>query len=318
MTPAISLVLFLIAQDPLTQGLEQFHRGDYLGAQQSLRAAGDNPRAKVFLSLARAAIGECDAVRADLLTAFRGQSDPDLKRASGIGFVQCATNTDAYPVLQELRAAFPDDPDVLYLNARFFLRGWNDTVYAMFQRAPSSYRVNEISAEIFELQGRYPEAEAEYRKAIAKNPAALNVHFRLGRALVLQSKLQEAVPEFEAELKLNPRDAVAEYQIGQIQSSEAHLTKALQLDPNFVEAAIALAKIRMEQKHYSEAIELLERAVRLNPKSETAHYNLMLAYRNAGRTTDAQREKVEFERLQQPPAGEFTEFLKKLGEKPKQ
>lgn len=328
MTPAISLALLLFAQqDPLVLGLEQFQRGEYLAAQKSLRAAGESSRARVFLALARAATGECDAVREPLLSGFRQERDADLRRAAGIGFVQCALSRDqpaeAFPVLQELRTAFPDDADVLYLNARLYMRGWNDTVYAMFQRTPSSYRVNQVSAEIFEMQGRYPEAEAEYRKAIAKNGAAVNLHFRLGRALVLQSKFDEALTEFQAELRLNPRDAVAEYQVGQLllnrserEAAEAHVALALQLDPQFVEAAIAMGKMRMEQKRYTEAVELLERAVKLNAKSETAHYNLMLAYRNAGRAADAQREKAELEKLQQPPAGEFTEFLKKLGEKP--
>ena len=45
----------------------------------------------------------------------------------------------------------------------------------------------------------------------------------------------------------------------------------------------------------------------------------MLAYRNAGRTADAQREKAIIDKLTRPPEGEFTDFLKKLGEKaPKQ
>lgn len=328
MTPAISLALLLFApQDHLVQGLEQFHRGDYMAAQRSLEAAGNTPRARVFLALARAATGECDAVRESLLSEFHTQSDRELKRAAGLGFAQCALAkdrpADAFPVLQELRAAFPDDADVLYLNARLYMKGWNDTVYAMFQKTPSSFRVNQVSAEIFEMQGRYPEAESEYRKALAKNAAALNLHFRLGRVLVLQSKFSEAQAEFEAELKLNPNDAVAEYQVGQIllarqerDSAELHVAKALSLDANFLEAAIALGKLRLDQKRYIEAVDLLERSVKLNPKSETAHYNLMLAYRNAGRTTDAQREKQELEKLQQPPAGEFTEFLKKLGEKP--
>jgi DNA-binding SARP family transcriptional activator len=73
--------------------------------------------------------------------------------------------------------------------------------------------------------------------------------------------------------------------------------------------------MRADAKRYDEAIQLLERAVRLQPQNEAAHYNLMLAYRNAGRTADALREKAEIDKLQRPPAGEFTEFLKKLGEK---
>ena len=42
----------------------------------------------------------------------------------------------------------------------------------------------------------------------------------------------------------------------------------------------------------------------------------MLAYRNAGRLEDARREKAILDAIQKPPEGEFTDFLKKLGEKP--
>jgi tetratricopeptide (TPR) repeat protein len=74
-----------------------------------------------------------------------------------------------------------------------------------------------------------------------------------------------------------------------------------------------------DARKYGEAIGLLERAVKLQPSSESAHYGLMMAYRNAGRMDDAQREKALFDKLSRPPEGEFTEFLKKLGEKaPKQ
>ena len=104
------------------------------------------------------------------------------------------------------------------------MKAWNDAVFQMYQKTPASFRVNQLSGEIFEMQGRYQEAAAEYRKAIQKNPAALNLHFRLGRALLLQShdpaNLREARKEFEAELALNPRDAVAEYQVGQILLAE--------------------------------------------------------------------------------------------------
>jgi Flp pilus assembly protein TadD len=75
----------------------------------------------------------------------------------------------------------------------------------------------------------------------------------------------------------------------------------------------------MERKQYGDAATLLERVVRLQPSNESAHYSLMMAYRNAGRTADAAREQAALEKLRQAPEGEFTEFLKRLGEKaPKQ
>ena len=77
----------------------------------------------------------------------------------------------------------------------------------------------------------------------------------------------------------------------------------------------AVRTLRVAEKRNDDAIRLLSRAAELQPKSETAHYNLMLAYRNAGRPDDARKEKAIVNGLQKPPEGEFTDFLKKLGEK---
>ena len=205
----------------------------------------------------------------------------------------------------------------------FHLKAWNDTLYRMFKNTPGSYRVDQLSAEVFETQGKYGEAIAEYRRAIEKNPKAIDLHFRLGRALLLQSHdpaaLELARKEFAAELELNPYDAVAEYQVAQILTAQLkgaeagpHFERALELRPDFPEALVAVAKLRTGAKRYPEAVELLERAVALQPKGEAAHYNLMMAYRNAGRAADARREQDVVDALRKPPEGEFTDFLKRL------
>jgi tetratricopeptide (TPR) repeat protein len=320
--------------DPVAEGIEEFHRGEYQVAQASLEQAlkikPADPYARTFLALARAATGGCATATSALAEAFAKNSDADLRRLAGLALAQCHLSRghldEALPVVIALEKEFPADPDVLYETAKVHMRAWNDAVYRMFQNAPASYRVNQISGEIFEIQARYPEAVAEYRKAISKNPTALNLHFRLGRALLLESHspevLAEARKEFEAELKLNPQDAVVEYEIGQILLTEnkpaeagPHLERAVARSPDFPEALISLAKMRADSKKYADAIRLLEHAVELQPLNESAHYNLMLAYRNAGRGDDALREKAAIDKLQRPPRGEFTEFLKKLGEK---
>jgi tetratricopeptide (TPR) repeat protein len=322
------------AQDPVAQGIEEFHQGKYAAAkitlEQALKQKPGDAHARTFLALARAATGGCDTAAADLANIFAQSKDADLRRLAGLALTQCHLARNRYdlalPVVLELEKQFPNDADVLYEAAKLHMKAWNDVVFQMFERTPASYRVNQVSAEIFEVQGRYAEAAAEYRKAIEKNPAAVNLHFRLGRALLMQSHapqtLAQARHEFEAELKLNPADAAAEYEIGQILLAEnkprdaaPRFERALAMSPDFGEALLAVAKVRADAKRYDEAIPLLERAVRLQPKNEAAHYNLMLAYRNAGRAADALREKEEIDRLQRPPAGEFTEFLKKLGEK---
>jgi tetratricopeptide (TPR) repeat protein len=323
------------AQDEaLQKGIAEFNRGQYAAAQTWLEKASDGPQRRTFLALTQAATGHCDTARDSLAGQFEKDGASELGRLAGLALTQCLIGAGDYdlpiPVLARLRALHPADADVLYQCARLHMKAWNDALYEMFRKTPNSYRVNQISAEIFEIQNRYAEASAEYRKAIEKNPAALNLHFRLGRALLLEShspdNLAQARREFEAEMALNPTDAVAEYEAGQVllvtqEAGEAmqRFERAVALNPNFPEALQALAKARMEAKQYSEAIGLLQNVVRLQPANESAHYSLMLAYRNAGRTEEAAREQAELDKLQKSPQGEFTDFLKRLGEKaPKQ
>ena len=63
------------------------------------------------------------------------------------------------------------------------------------------------------------------------------------------------------------------------------------------------------------SIPLLERVVGMEPNNEAAHYSLMLAYRNSGQMDKARREQQELQKLQHPPEGEFSDFLKRLGER---
>jgi tetratricopeptide (TPR) repeat protein len=322
------LAPFLFAQtNSIADGIAAFHRGDYQSARLILERAPEDPQAKFFLALIKAGTGDCDSAVAQLTAEF---ATGENRRLAGLALAQCQIATkhlaEAGPTIAALEKQFPSDPDVLYIAANYHMKAWNEAIYSLYRSAPSSYRVDQLSAEVFETQGKYAEAIEEYRKAIAKNPKAINLHYRLARALLQQSHdpavLDQARREFEAELLLNPSDAVAEYQVGQLliaqqKASEAaaHLERAAQLRPDFPEALIAVAKLRSDAKRYPDAIALLERAVNLQPRNESAHYNLMIAYRNTGRAADALREKTELEKLQKPPEGEFTDFLKRLGEK---
>lgn len=319
--------------DSLTIGIEQFHHGQYAAAQKTLEQAPLSERRTTFLALSRAASGRCDSAGAELTTQFEKNTDRELRRLAGLGLVQCQIAHNqlgaAAETANRLQSLYPSDADVLYQLAKVHRLAWNDAVFQMFQKTPSSFRVNQLSAEILEIDGKYGEAAAEYRKAIAKSPSSLNLHFRLGRAVLLQSHepaaLSEARKEFEAELALNSSDAAAEFQVGQILMAEQRnaeaaerFDRALKLNPDFAEAAVVLAKLRLQEKKTPEAIQLLEHAVQLQPKNEAARYSLMLAYRNAGRTDEASKQKIELEKLQKPPEGEFSDFLKRLGDKPKQ
>jgi tetratricopeptide (TPR) repeat protein len=125
--------------------------------------------------------------------------------------------------------------------------------------------------------------------------------------------------EFESELKLNPSDAAAEYHVRQIllaqqkaQEAGKSYERALALSAKFARALLALGKLRFDEKRFSESIALLQQAAALLPKSEAAQFALMIAYRNSGKTDEALRAKETLEKLQGPPEGEFTDFLRRL------
>ncbi|HMD69767.1 MAG TPA: tetratricopeptide repeat protein, partial [Bryobacteraceae bacterium] len=265
------------ADTPTEQGVAAFQEGRYLEAsrllQDALVADPRDEHARTFLALARAATGHCAEAVADLADGFQKSANPDLARLSGLALAQCFIAREetgqALPIAAQLEARFPGDADVLYLCAHVHMRAFNDATRRMFAGTPASYRVNQLSAEIFETQNKFAEAAAEYRKAIEKNPRALNLHFRLGRAILLESHSPEALAkaqaEFEAELALNAGDAAAEFQIGQIHNASGragealrHFQKALDLSPDFPEAALAVGRIRVQAKQYAEAILLFE------------------------------------------------------------
>jgi len=322
------------ADPPVEQGVAAFQHGRYSEArrllQEALKSDPHDEHARAFLALTDAATGHCRDAGPALADRFQHSASPDLARLAGLALVQCLVTEGetaaAVPLVEQLQAKYPDDADALYLAARVHMKAFNDATRRMFEKTPSSYRVNQLSAEIFETQNKFAEAAAEYRKAIAKNPQALNLHFRLGRAILLQShgpeSLAPARKEFEAELALNAEDAAAEFQIGQILNSEAkpeealpYFQKALALSPDFAEAALAAGRIRVQAKQFAGAIPLLEHVVALQPANEPAHYSLMIAYRNSGQMDKARTEQQVLQKLQHPPEGEFTDFLKRLGEK---
>src|SRR5262249_4935929 len=113
----------------LARGVYLFQLGRFVAARQGLEPLGADPRAETFLLLSRAAMGECATVTPDLRSRFEAVGDARLRRFAGLGAAQCAIASgdieSAAALLNRLRDAFPADADVLYLSARFHLKGWN-------------------------------------------------------------------------------------------------------------------------------------------------------------------------------------------------
>ncbi len=317
------------AEALLEEGVAQFQNGKYPAALDTftevLKLSPADARAIAYQQLTRAVLGDCSRTINELVLQAKRNPDRDLKRQSGIYAVRClAARNDfpeALPLLADLLNQYPGDADVIYEAAETFNRAYNYSVYDMFRRDPSAYQANQLSARILEAQGRFADAVTQLKTAIDKSPNALLLHEQLGRLLLREpsspESLENARLAFEAELTLNPQNALAQYELGQVLVSEkkpddaaACFEKALQLRPMFTDDMVALARVRHERKQPEAALKLLQKALQISPASESARIELIRTYQEMGKTKDAQREQAELDKQKKAAANDGLDRLR--------
>ena len=273
--------------------------------RQALKLKPTLTAPRYFLGLSLAGSGQCGEALPYLEKNYPGLPDPQLKRAIGLDAVRCAMATNqadkAVDFLRWLSRDFPDDPDVLYLGATLYSELSTRASQRLLHTAPGSIQAHQFNAEVLEIQGKVTDALEEYRKVLSLDAHRPGIHYRLGRLLLAGERgpttLEEARQEFEAELQLDPANAAAEYELGEMarqarQWNEAieRFRRAAQLDPEFAEALIGLGKSLVSANRAAEAVAPLEAAVKLAPDNPVAHYQLSFAYRRLGREEEAKRE----------------------------
>ncbi|HUO34366.1 MAG TPA: tetratricopeptide repeat protein [Candidatus Acidoferrum sp.] len=232
-------------------------------------------------------------------------ADKDVERRAGLATVRCAMMLDqtetAVDALLMLNRDFPRDPEVLYVTTHAYSDLSTRASLRLAQEAPGSYQALELNAEALELQGKWDQAEEQYKKILAKNPNLPGIHFRLARLILSRSPTpttpDDARKELEAELKIDPNNADAEYILGELareqqQYDEAivHFERAAKLMPNFAAALRGLGMSLNSTGKYAEAVAPLERYVKMAPGDPAGHYQLAIAYARSGRKDEAERQ----------------------------
>jgi tetratricopeptide (TPR) repeat protein len=233
-------------------------------------------------------------------------TDKELQKRAGLDGIRCATllqqSNQLLDFARILSQQFPRDPEVLYVLVHAYSDLSTRAAQELAHTAPNSIPSLEMDAEANEVQGKWDQAEKDYKKILEENPRYPGIHFRLARLILSKpnppSDFQEqAKKELQQELEIDPANAGAEYVMGELARQSAdfpgavqHFTKATQLDPNFADAFLGLGISLLTEKNYSEAVAPLEKAAKLQPGNPAAHYNLATAYARTGRKEDAQRE----------------------------
>lgn len=248
--------------------------------------------------------GHCREALA-LLRASPHVQDKDVRKKAGLASVKCALPLGdmeaAVNALLMLHRDFPHDPEVLYITTHAYSDLATRASEELATTAPKSTQALELSAEADEMQGKWDDAARAYREILAKNPSQPGIHFRLGRIILSEpptaSTPADARKEFEAELKIDPTNAAAEYVLGELAGQAQdwggaanHFSRATAADAGFVDAYRGLGMALNSAGKFSEAIGPLEKYVKMQPADPAGHYQLAIAYARTGRKEDAQRE----------------------------
>jgi len=323
--PALAIPEFqaAVAIDPTSVdaqanlGVLLFFQGKAAESIPHFRAAleGQPGLAKIqgLLGMAESRTLDFANARKDMEAALPSIPDPRFQMQLGLELVGLETGSGdlekAAGVIEQLRKAAPDNPEVLYAAYRTYTDLAGESMLALSLAAPDSAQMHQLLAHEDSRQGNTNGAIAQYRKAIAVNPHLPGVHFDLAELLHTstdEAVKREAEQEYRAALLENPQDEKAilrlaelDAQKGNREQSYQEYTKAVALQPADADAKLGLAKTLIEINQSDKALPLLEEAVQLEPTNATAHYRLATLYRKIGRADDAKREMELYKKFKE-------------------
>jgi Flp pilus assembly protein TadD len=146
-----------------------------------------------------------------------------------------------------------------------------------------------------ERTGNYPAAVKAYERGLAVEPNNVELLNSLGFALFQQGKSQEAVVALEKALAVDPKHwkahnnmGLAAIDIGEFELAEAHYRESLAIKPQptiYNDLGFVLER----QGLTDEATEAYRKAIKLDPKSASANYNLGSSLARSGKFAEAER-----------------------------
>jgi predicted Zn-dependent protease len=149
----------------------------------------------------------------------------------------------------------------------------------------------------------YEEAESEFRRLVSAYPNQPGVHFLYG-AYLTELHPDDSVPEFEHELEISPSHVLARIRLAEHLITQRDFDRALalarqaiKLDPKRASAHMLAGEALLAAGNAGDGLKELETAREDDPSVSRTHWDLLRAYAAAGRKEDAEREKLEIEKL---------------------
>lgn len=159
---------------------------------------------------------------------------------------------------------------------------------------------------------QFDNAVASYRHALAIKPDAAEVHNNLGLVLQSSQEFEEIVACFHRAASVQPDFAEAYYNLAVAlrhlyrDKAELNCDRALALNPDLVVAMILAAEFMIDRGQFSQAEELLSRAITVEPNSTEAWSRLASTRKMTRDDTDWLAETQRLIAQDLPPTREAT------------
>lgn len=143
-------------------------------------------------------------------------------------------------------------------------------------------------------RGEWAAAADAFREATSMAPRSAPLHHRLGTALVMMGKTDEARREFETALEASPRYAKAHYSLGLLledrgddEGARAAYAAAVHSAPGYAPARVRLADVLRRRGQFHEALAEYDRVSEADPTLPDAPLGRALTFAGLGRYTEA-------------------------------
>jgi len=208
----------------------------------------------------------------------------------GNAHLQVHQHRQAIDLYEELLSSRPQWAELHgRLGYAYLMAGAPDQAAAAYRRTlelnPDSTVVRYQLARLYETEGDLDAAIAECRILLAQEPDRAEYHTRLADLLIEQ----EGAGRENILLDQTPRTHQA----------EAHLRRAISLDPDFVLSYWNLGLLLARQNRYIEAVEYFERIAQLTPLNAQVHACLGNLYERTGRKKKAEEHFARYTQLKQ-------------------
>ena len=263
-------------------GIAYYRKGDYLNAVAKLQQAlKENPE------------------------------DGEATQIAGLSFYLAGKPGEAIPYLEKVQSWYPSaNVDAAYILGVSYIQTKN---YPQARVAfAKMFGVGAESAASYLFTARMllrldfgPVAEEYAKKAVELDAKLPLAHFLLGELYLYQSKIPEAIAQFQAELALNPGHAASYYKLAdaysrvqKFEDAEKLLQRSIWLDATATGPYVLMGKVLQKKGEPALAVRSLQRAIAMDPNNAIPHHLLGQAYRDLGRAEDAERELKIAEQLQ--------------------